>query len=407
MRLGLLTLILLQQACSHQRAQPVAEGAWRVVLASPGGDLPFMLTLTRQGSTYKATVHNGAEVIVLDRFEVDAQGALNFGIEHYETYFSGQLGANGTTMAGTWTKVIGLNKKAELPFSAQHGVTERFPTTSGQTPVDVSGTWSVSFDNHGNPQPSVAVFNQEGNKLWGTFLTTTGDYRYLAGVVDGSRLALSCFDGGHAFLFTASLDAQQQLVGDFWSRDSWHESWSARRDPDAALPDSYQLTSLKAGLEQFHFNFPNLEGRMVAHDDANLLGKVRLISIFGSWCPNCNDEAPFLQELKQEYGSRGLEVLGLAFEMTGDKERDLRILKRFQKRHAVDYTILLAGGSTDKQKAAEALPGLDKLLSFPTTILVDRRGNVVSIHTGFSGPGTGPYYDMERERYRKKIEALL
>lgn len=413
--LPLLALTLLMDCNSEKtKASPASAppllktGFWRAVLASPGGELAFSLKIENDGDGYRATVHNGDERLLLDRAQIDSNGEILLSIDHYESEFQAKLNESGTEMLGEWTKVSGADKLSRLPFHATFGQTERYPATSPEEPVDLAGRWAVSFDNNeGEPQPAVAEFQQSGNRLLGTFLTPTGDYRYLEGVVDGNQMVLSCFDGGHAFLFKAVLGEENHLQGDFWSRDTWHETWSAVRDETAVLEDPFHLTALKDDLTTFRFSFPDLEGNLVNQDDPRLQNRVRVISIFGSWCPNCNDEAPFLQELYEDYRERGLAVIGLAFEMTGDTERDIRVIKRFQKRHGLTYPILLAGGSTNKAQAARTLPDLNHVLAFPTTIFIDRQGKVAAIHTGFAGPGTGIHYQNLKRTVREKIESLL
>ena len=100
-------------------------------------------------------------------------------------------------------------------------------------------------------------------------------------------------------------------------------------------------------------------------------------------------------------------AIGLAFELTGEPKRDIRRLKHFQKRHKITYPILLAASTKDKYEASKKLPNLDKLRAYPTTLLIDRQGKVQSIHTGFSGPGTGLHYEKLKESYHAKIKALL
>ena len=383
-------------------------GTWRVVMASPGGDLPFKLVVEGEDKGFKATGYNGSEMVVFDRVTVDEKGKVTFTIEHYESTFTAMLDASGERMEGTWTKVTGKDKKAKLPFHAEYDQPIRFVAKSVDKPVNLGGRWAVTFANGDDePEDAVAEFVQKGSHLSGTFLTPTGDYRFLEGIVDGRDLLLSCFDGGHAFLFKATLNQSDQLEGHFYSRDSWHDTWTAVRDEDAALPDPYHMTTLKKGLDHFSFRFPDLEGNPVSDKDADLEGKVLLITIFGSWCPNCNDEADMLAEFYRDYHKRGLEIVGLAFEMTDNTDRNRRVLKRFAERHGADYRILLAGTATDKRKAAEALGNLNHVLSYPTSILIDRSGKVRSIHTGFTGPGTGQHYLDLVKRYRQRIEDLL
>ncbi len=408
--MALLTVLACGRGVESPETAAAVElrtGVWRAVLQSPGGELPFRLEIGRDGDGYVASAHNGAETLALDRVEISGEGVVTLALDHYESVFTARLEEDGTRMAGEWTKTTGPDKQARLPFFADHGQTHRFALESAGAPADIGGRWAVTFANEGEPEPAVAEFRQDGDRLLGTFLTPTGDYRFLEGGVAGDTLFLSCFDGGHAFLFRATLGADGTLTGDFWSRDSWHDTWTAVRDEDAALDDAYAMNKLTNDERLFRFSFPNLAGEVIDQDHPSLAGKVRLLTIFGSWCPNCNDEAPLLQELYDAYRDRGLVVVGLAFEMTEDAARSRKVLKRFQKRHGLDYPILLAGGSTSKTQAGEALPDIDRVIAYPTSILIGRDGKVEAIHTGFTGPGTGDRYGKLKEKYRARIEALL
>ncbi|CAM2066635.1 TlpA family protein disulfide reductase [Sulfidibacter corallicola] len=411
-------LAVAGMACTNQSTPPDAApasirpelpptGSWRFVLQSPGGELPFTVLIEDGDNGRNAVALNDAERLEFDRVAVAEDGTVTLSIDHYESVFRGKLNEKGTRLEGTWTKLVNQDRTATLPFFAVHDDTSRFEVTSAEDPVDLAGRWSVAFTQDGEPSgEAIGEFRQEGKRLTGTFLTKTGDYRFLEGVVDGRQLKLSCFDGGHAFLFLATLDEQNRLRGDFWSSDKWHERWDAERNEAAELPDAYSLTELQDPSNGFRFSFPDLEGNLVNHDSELLAGKVRLITLFGSWCPNCNDEAPLLESLFRQYGDRGFQVLGLAFEATGDTKRDTRAIKRFQKRHKLTYPILLAG-TKDKAEAGKKLPDLNHLLAYPTSILIDRKGEVVAIHTGFSGPGTGHHYTQYTEDLRRRIEELL
>ncbi|MFT7484726.1 MAG: thiol-disulfide isomerase/thioredoxin, partial [Candidatus Paceibacteria bacterium] len=249
------------------------------------------------------------------------------------------------------------------------------------------------------------VADEDGSAR-GTFETTLGDYRYLAGTFDGEHLQLSCFDGGHAFLFKAELDAGGELKGDFWSRDSWHDGWTARRDPTAKLSDSFGLSAWNSEVALSSLVFPDLQGTPRSLADKAFAGKARIITLFGSWCPNCNDEARFLGELAKQYGPRGLSILGIAFELDTDFARSARQVQRFQERHGVKYPVLIAGES-NKQTASKAFPALDRVRAYPTAIILDRNNKVRAVHTGFSGPATAAAHGHMRERYEALLEELL
>lgn len=389
-----------------KKAITLKEGTWRAIMKSPGGDLPFRLEITTKDGHYQATAHNGSEVLPFDVLTLQPDGSFRLAIEHYDSTFEGKSNPEGTQLTGTWRKTVDHTRVATLAFEAFYGQTERFPITAA-APAEIAPLWDVVFSPNGDePGIAVAEFQQDGTKLTGTFMTPTGDYRFLEGVVNGSEIALSCFDGGHAFLFKAKLDAEGGLTGDFWSSDKWHETWTAKINPEATLPDAMTLTESVESQNRFRFNFPDLEGTMISQDDPRFAGKAMIVSIFGSWCPNCNDEAPFLQELHQTYADRGLEVMGLAFEATGDAVRDTRMLKRFKKRHGLDYLILLAG-QRDKSAAGATLPDINHVLAYPTTLFINQDGQVVDIHTGFTGPGTGARYTNLKKKYHQLIENLL
>ena len=263
------------------------------------------------------------------------------------------------------------------------------------------------MDFESNDEPAVAIFRAgAGGTILGTFLTTTGDYRYLAGSFEERRLRLSCFDGAHAFLFNARLDEDGSLDGDFWSRDSWHERWTARRDPQASMPDAFELTRWVGGKGLDEIAFPDLDGRLRSLGDAEFAGRARILEIFGSWCPNCNDAAAHLAELDSEYRGRGLSIVGLAFEMTGEFERDAEQVRRYAEHHGLRFPLLVAGLS-DKALASESFPLLDRIRSYPTTVFFHADGRVRAVHQGFAGPATGQAHDELRARFRTLIEELL
>ena len=82
---------------------------------------------------------------------------------------------------------------------------------------NVSGRWSAHFRGENDSTEAVGEFRQSGNQVNGTFLTTTGDYRFLDGVVDGDTLRLSTFDGGHAYSFVSKIIDTGMMRGFFYS----------------------------------------------------------------------------------------------------------------------------------------------------------------------------------------------
>lgn len=407
MRLALLltlaTLVAPLPGAQDARIEP-RTGPWLAWLELPGGHIPFDLALNRIGERWTATIKNGAERIEVKRVDWDGS-ALVFHIEPYDSTVRGRVLEGGKRMAGEWKRYSGPNTWMRMRFGAVAGVRPRFRMRRPEAGApEIDGRWAVQFarDEH----PSVGVFEtQDDGTVHGTFLTTLGDYRYNAGIFDGERLFLSAFDGAHAFLFKARLQDDGTLAGDFWSRDAWHDTWTATRDPEAALPDPLGLTKWVGSIPLADVYFPDLDGRRRSLADPAFEGRARIFFLFGSWCPNCNDATEYLVELDRRYGDKGLSIVGLAFEFGDDFERNARVVRAYAKHHGVTYPMLIAGTS-DKAEASKAFPLLDRVRAFPTFVFIDARGFVRAVYTGFSGPATGQDHVRLREVFERLVEEL-
>ncbi len=391
----------------------------RGVLQSPGGELPFVLSDLRGASR----LHHGEDWIPISTNPSAAGCEIPF--PPYDSrivarWLDPQAGSSG--LAGTWTK-NGPNGPTSMPFRCHpwprvpdpdHPDHERnaplFPLAG--EPLDVTGRWRVRFQN--DPHPAVAIFGrnrgpfvQVPGEITGTFLTVTGDYRFLAGTARGDQLRLACFDGAHAFLFAARRQEDGTLRGDFWSGTAWHETWTAERDDAAALPDAFTLTkATDAALAALRFPDPTAPEGAEPVRIGDHLGKVTLVVLFGTWCPNCGDAGPFLRELQEQYGERGLRVLGLAFEHGTDPVRHRQVLAAYRERHGARWPILLAG-SSDKKQASAAFPVLDAVRAFPTTLFVDATGTVRAVHQGFAGPAAPKEHRAQRLAFTALVDRLL
>ncbi len=418
------------------------RGPWRAWLDSPGGELPFGLEMRvevyAKEPRWTASLLNGEERIVVPAVSWDAsERRLELDMPHYDARITATVSADGKQMDGHWRKRQGLARWTDMPFHARFydapddaeiGLLERVQAprflpaetlstdaASGAavvtTRAPLAQRWRLEFPS--SPDPAVGIFKQGPNNLvTGTILTTLGDYRFLAGRRDNTHLRLSCFDGAHAFLFDAQLQNDGVLVGMFYSSDRWQENWVGTADADVALPDAFAEVQLAPGLDPAaplplkSLSYPSLDGPARTLDDPELHGKATIISLFGSWCPNCNDEAALWAELYELYYPRGLRIIGLGFELSGEVERDKKQLLRFRERWNLSYPIFLAG-SADKEKAQLAFPLLTQVKSFPTALFLDGSGRVRAIHSGFAGPATGQTGARLRARYVELIELLL
>jgi thiol-disulfide isomerase/thioredoxin len=293
-----------------------------------------------------------------------------------------------------------------LPFKAQKGLEYRF-SADPKSDYLIEGKWAAMFESSLEDSTfSMAQFKQEGSYITGTFLTTTGDYRYLQGELNGNKLSLSCFDGEHAFLFKAEINENKELNGVFKSGKTWNETWQAVENNSFELADPYALTYLKPGFDSIFFKFQNLEGDSVEFPNSNYNDKAVLIQIFGTWCPNCMDETVFLSDWYNNYKKDDVKILALAYERKNDLNYAGERINKMKKRLNVNYDFLFAGGS-DKEYASSTLPMLNTIISFPTLIILDKEHNVRKIHTGFSGPGTGEYYEKFKLEFDQIMDEIL
>jgi thiol-disulfide isomerase/thioredoxin len=420
--LSLLSLIvLLLYSCTPaQKRAELKQGIWRATVQTSGGALPFGLEIVKISDTsLEAYAINGKEKLRLDNAQINGD-SVKIPMEIFESEIVAKI--EDSTLTGRFTK-YGINKSTTVPFQAELGKNYRFMPDLKERhdklfretgamvkmagPADFSGKWSVTFFTEKDTTEAVGIFDKEKDNLsgyTGTFLTTTGDYRYLAGSAESDSLLLSCFDGSHLFLFKAKLTGDT-LRGGFWSGKSGYENWVAVRNDKAALPDAGSLTFLKKGFDKIDFSFPDADGKLVSLKDERFKGKVVILQIMGSWCPNCMDETNFLSPWYKKNKDKGVEIAGLAFEKSPDLKISAPKLKKMIKRFDIQYPVVLAGVN-NKEEASKALPMLNRIVGYPTTIFIDKKGVVRYIHTGFSGPGTGKYYDEWIEDFEKLVEKL-
>lgn len=399
-----LTISLFISACTQQKSETLKNTTWRATLTNEAGvELPFTFEVGNVGEKQMVVVKNGEEEIVADELYLNGD-SFHLKMPIFDSEIVATLKNN--TLKGEWLKHYGDTKTVSMPFSAIADEDYRFSKSPSPANANISGKWDVTFLYDGkDTTKAIGEFKQEGNKLTGTFLTATGDYRFLEGDVDGSQVSLSCFDGSHAFIFTAKINDAGELVdGSFYSGTTYHENWTAVKNENVTLPDAYALTYLKEGYDKFDFSFPNLKGDTISLADSKFEGKAMIIQIMGSWCPNCMDETQFLSDFYEEKPAN-LEIVALAYEHSPKFEIAAKSVKRLKARFGVDYPLLIAGTSS-KKEAAETLPMLNHILSFPTTIFLNQKHEVVKIHTGFSGPGTGEYYEKWLNEFNKTINEI-
>jgi len=395
-----------ETSASTAASPPVlTPGPWRGVLAAQGQEIPFLFEVkTEAGKPVVYLVNKGLNGEERLRCEEISSAGDSTTIRLHAFDAALVVRPDGPDkLKGAWVK-YDAKTPYRVPLTATAGPQPQ--PEAGTT--DLSGTWRATFTgDDGKSYPAVGIFKQQGAALTGTFLTTTGDYRYLAGTALPTGLRLTTFDGNHGFLFQAQQLPNGTLKGDFYSGKAGHETFTAVPDPTAKLPDADTLTYLKKGQTRLDFKFPSVfEGGSVSPTDPKYRGKVVVVQLLGSWCPNCMDETNFLAPWYEKNKARGVEVIGLGYERSGDYKVASARLRNMRERFNIKYDLAVAGVS-NKDSAAKSLPQLAKFLAFPTTIFLDKKGNVRKIHTGFAGPGTGKYYQEEIAGFERQVDKLL
>jgi thiol-disulfide isomerase/thioredoxin len=399
--LGAFVLLLLVACTERARIEP---GVYRAVLTLPGGELPFGLELKQEGNGLVAYLINGSERVRVPDVKTNGR-RIDMNMPGFGNRLSAKL-AHGK-LEGEVVLVKRGMKEQKLPFAAEPNETYRFfkEPTSGN--ADISGRWAVTFkDANGKETPAVGEFKQSFHEVTGTFLTETGDHRYLAGEMRSDELYLSTFDGAHAYLYRAQVSPTGELKGQYWSGLSSVEGWIGRHDEQASLADPDTLTTIRDDTWSFGFTFPDETGKPVSLADERFRKKVMIVALGGSWCPNCHDEVAFLAPLYKQYRDKGVEIVELMFEHSGDFEPAAKAVASMRAKFGVEYTTLIAGIS-DKDDASTKLPQLSGIYAFPTTLFVDRKGRVRRIYTGFSGPATGTHYEKLTASFIETLESLL
>jgi len=399
--------IILISSCKGTFDGELEKGIWRATLKTGSAEeIPFNFEITDSADQKLLDIINGKE-----RFRVNEISTLSDSVIIQMPLFDSEIRAalNNQTLSGQWIKHYADSDEV-MQFNAKKGDSWRFFKDKTATNTAISGRWSVTFNtlNNKSSYASVGEFTQENGRVFGTFLTTTGDYRFLEGTVSDQKLYLSCFDGSHAYLFTGKLLNDSTITeGKFYSGLSSIETWTANKNEKAILPDAYSITDLKGGYDQIDFSFPGLNGKKVSLSDQKFKNKIVLVQFFGSWCPNCMDETAYLTSFHKKYQDKGVEIVALAYERTKDFERSKKNIARLRDRFSVPYDMLVTGFTKDKVEVSKSLPMLKTFMAFPTLMIIDKNGKIRKIHTGFSGPGTGTHYADFVKEFEKTIDDLL
>ncbi len=371
------------------------------------GELPFNFEVKYSTpDKFHIEFINGSERIRCDsirmgRDRTTARDTYNFYFPEYQSYIHAEV--RGGVMQGYYTVTTKDNYR--IPFVADAAKAYRFTSLVVPPKGELTGKWATLFGIEGeNPEKAVGELEQVGNRLTGTFRTETGDYRFLEGTVQGNKFWMSCFDGSHAFLFSGKM-VGDSLQGEFRSGKGNPTLWTAWRDAkfDIGAPDT--LTHLVAG-KKMAFEFATPDGRQLKFPGPTFDNKITVLTIMGTWCPNCRDEQSFLRDFLKENPdlANEMQVVSASFERHKDVASANAQLVQYRKVMGLSHDIVYAGKAS-KTEAAAVFPVLDKVLAFPTMIIMDKKGQIRRVHTGFDGPATSKYASFKSE-FAQLIQSL-
>ncbi|MDR0659781.1 MAG: TlpA family protein disulfide reductase [Prevotellaceae bacterium] len=375
----------------------LANGKWRGVFFTPDNiEIPFLFEVS--GTRFVMLI-NGEERISLPEATY-RNDSIFIPIPAYDAILEAKI-ISEEEIRGNQIK---LYSGSQTPFKAIRTSAPRFISNGEYPKMFLTGQWQIIVPENDSAK-QVGIFTQKDSYVTGSILTSTGDYRYLEGAVQGKKFYLSTFGGLTPYLVKGEFTNANSFTAEFITPSGGYK-FDGMRNDNAILPDAYSTTSLNQGYSKLNFSLPNLEGKTISINDSKYTDKVVVVSILGSWCPNCLDEAAFLAPWYKENKDRGVEVIGLAFERKDDFEYAQQRLTQFKNKYQIEYEILFAG-KVGKEAAQKALPELEKIPSYPTTIFLDKNGVVRKIHSGFNGPATGKYYEEFKEEFNRTINELL
>jgi thiol-disulfide isomerase/thioredoxin len=406
---ALVVAVTTSRLAPSAKAASSIDGLWDAVIVTNGADIPFRFEIATTGAEAHGFFFEG------DRKVGSTKGSFVDGVLKLEYDFL------NTTLEATLNddKLTGTYRNDRPNARPQDIRMRRFtPVALGQEdPPQLAGSWEMRrlAEEVSAPRDTrtwQVFLRQSGAEVSGSILRVDGDTGTLVGHWKDGKLVLSHFAGERPNLFEATLnpDGTLAVALNRTARYLVVRSGEARAKGIPEPPDPSRYTSVKDPTTPFQFAFPNLTGTVVSNTDAQFRGKVVILSIGGSWCPNCHDEAPFLSELYKDYHARGLEIVGLMFENDPDSKLSRPRVQSFIKRHGVQYPMLLAGTtqpSPTSKTINEALPQIINFGAYPTAIFLGRDGRVRSVHAGFASPATGQEHVRLKQELRELTERLL
>jgi len=404
---GILFSSILLSATNDPGSKFIKEGIWRGVFTVSETQVPFNFELKGKDPEHAVfTLLNGSR---RDNFHVQRLGkdSLFIKMNTYDAALVAKINDDGS-LTGEYRSLVPNFRGNSLPFTAEYGKSYRFvePGKDVAPAEDLTGKWEIKTYSKDPVPASIALLKQKGNKITGVVMTVVGDTREIEGTVQGDEFALSGFTGPSPFIIKGKINADHTLTGEEGFGIYKNLKFDAAKNADVELPDPYKITFLKEGYKKLDFSFPGIDGKQVSLSDDKYKGKVVIVEVIGTWCPNCTDQTVFLSPWFNKNKHRGVEAIAIGFEQKDSLAYAKYTLGKLKEKYNIQYDIAF-GGLADKKLVSQKLPALNKFIAFPTTIIIDRKGDVREIYTGYTGTVTGKYHEDYEKKFNKVLDALI
>ncbi len=397
----LFPIFLLLTGCQ----QPVPEKAyWNGQLhRSDHKDIPFQAFIDLQSNPPSGVFLVGDEKTPIP--EVLHQGdSLNLIFSEYNAAMRGTLKQD--RWQGNYIRY--RNTPIAVPFSAiAESPKKSQPQEVTKPAIPLVGKFQAFLQDGGKvDSTTLATFWTKNDSVYGTLIAPDGDYGLNVGKQIGTSVTLSRFTGWQAQLFEFSQ-----------AGSSWKGTFYVRNDPPVQLVleprptlqekiSTTQETKIKNSGIPFVFAGITAGGDSLTNDSKRFKGKALIIDIMGTWCHNCMDEAPILQQLYAEYKDKGLEIVGLSFEINDNANQARKNLRLYQMRFGLTFPLLFCGSTDDKYVRPKLRDQMTNFYAYPTALFIDKKGKVRFIHVGFKGPGTGEEFQAEVKHLYDVVKQL-
>ncbi len=378
--------------------QGIKNGDWKGIIHYEEVEVPFTFSLDTNNASVEVVIKNGEEEIKIKTARIKDDSLI---IPMY--VFDSELRAvyKGGILIGEWHK--NYKKEKGPQFTAIHNQPRYGSKSSVAT--SIANKLGITFTQpSGQTSEAIGLFKQNGNTLTGSVITAVGDFRYFEGIVYGDSFSISSFDGVHAFLMLG-VNINGNWSGVFHYENGYSETWTSSSTNIKELEKPFSVITVEPHVHKPYYDILTAGGEYNAINADELDGKVIIIQLMGTWCPNSLDQTQYLTNWYKKQNKNKLALMAVTYE-PGNKEYSEKRIDYYSKLLNIPYPMYI-GGRMSKGQAALAFPNMGKINAFPTLVLIDKQGYIRYIHSYFNGPATGDYYLQFDTEFNERVNELL